>query len=73
MLGNDDGVNISLGSALPVGNCYKSFQCMVHDIRKNVFILYFLFLIKTGKGLIHCEHIIIGPINRIPQQLSYEV
>ena len=29
LLGNDDGVKISLGSALPVG---KSFQCMVHDI-----------------------------------------
>ncbi len=32
LLGNDDGVKISLGSALPVGTSYKSFQCMVHDI-----------------------------------------
>ncbi len=32
LLGNDDGVKIPLGSALPVGNIYKSFQCMVHDI-----------------------------------------
>ncbi len=29
---NDDGVKIPLGSALPVGSIYKSFQCMVHDI-----------------------------------------
>ncbi len=32
LLGNDDGVRISLGSALPVGNSYKSFQGIVHDI-----------------------------------------
>ncbi len=33
LLGNNDGVKIPLGSALPVGNGYKSFQCMVHDVR----------------------------------------
>ncbi len=52
MLGNDDGVKIPLGSALPVGNIYKSFQCVVHDIyeflKKNC--IYSVFLIKTGKG-----------------------
>ena len=32
LLGNEDCVKIPLGSALPVGNSYKSFQCMVHDI-----------------------------------------
>ncbi len=29
LLGNEDGVKIP---ALPAGNSYKSFQCMVHDI-----------------------------------------
>ena len=32
LLGNEDGVKIPLRSALPVGNSYKSFKCMVHDI-----------------------------------------
>ncbi len=31
---------------VPVGNSYSSYM------RKNVFILYFLFLIKTGKGFV---------------------
>ena len=55
LLGNDDGIKIPPGSALPVGNGFKWFQCTVHEIwifkEKCVFILYFLVLIKAGKGL----------------------
>ncbi len=32
LLGNDDGVEIPLWSALPVRNSDKSFQCMIHGI-----------------------------------------
>ena len=46
LLGNEDGVKIPLGSALPVGNSYKSFQCMVHDIQifKENCYLFCIFL-----------------------------
>ena len=45
LLGNEDVVKISLRSALPVGNSYKSFQCMVHDIYEFLkkIVIYFLF------------------------------
>ncbi len=52
LLGNEDGVKIPLGSALPVGNSYKSFQCMVHDIhifKENCYL--FCIFLKRGKGL----------------------
>ncbi len=46
LLGNEDVVKISLRSALPVGNSYKSFQCMVHDIQifKENCYLFCIFL-----------------------------
>ena len=46
LLGNEDGVKIPLGSALPVTNHFNVWFMIYYN-----YVLYFLVLIKTGKGL----------------------
>ncbi len=46
LLGNEDGVKILLGSALPVTSHFNVWFMIIRKL-----FLYFLVLIKTGKGL----------------------